>query len=666
LSIAATNAGMILGTAAYMSPEQAKGRPADRPSDIFALGAVLYEMLTGRPAFEGEDTPDILGAVLKSEPDWTRLPRDVPEGIVRLLHLCLQKEVRKRRQTATDVRIDIEQALSQPSEIIAPAAPRTRERFWISVAVLLLVAVAVLVIPAHRYFREAPPAAPEMRTEINTPPSDVPLEFALSPDGTRLAFVANDKDVQRLWIRPLNAVTEQPLLGTDGADFPFWSPDSRSIGFFAGGKLKRIEIDGGPPQTLADAPGGRGGAWNREGVILFAPAAAVAMSRIAATGGGPEVATHLEQGQSSHRFPQFLPDGRHFLIYVLGAADRSGIYLVSVDSSDVKRLVAADAAGAWAPPGWLLYLQQGTLRAQALDIARGTLSGNPVTVANPVGFDSGVNNGGFSVSVMGMVAYRNATESRTQLVWFDRTGKADGSVGDPDENGLGYPELSPDSRRVAVDRTVQGNQDIWLIDLLRGGATRFTFDAALDRRPLWSPDGTQIIFQTNRKGASNLYTKPSGGAGAEQLLLESPNQKVPNSWSADGHFLLYGEDNPKTARDLWALPMRGDRKPIPVVNSPFYEGNGEFSPDGRWVAYHSNESGRFEIYVVPFPAGGGKWQISTGGISPRWRRDGKELFFIAPDGQMMAPTVSAAGTSFEAAPRVALFQTRIVGGGSAS
>ena len=481
-----------------------------------------------------------------------------------------------------------------------------------------------------------------------------------------MVFVAIDRSTAAMG-PSVDLVSARPVAGTDGADFPFWSPDSRTVGFFAQGKLKRIEFDGGPPQTLADASLGRGGAWNADGIILFGPSGNTPLSRISATGGTPEVVTHLEPGQTNYRFPQFLPDGRHFLFYAQGATDRSGIYLGSLDGSEVKRLVAADTAGAWAPPDWLLYMQQGTLRAQRLDIPRGTLTGNPVTVADPVGYSALATYGGFSVSAAGMVAYRSGGGSRTQLTWFDRTGKTAGTVGDPDQNGLGFPELSPDGRRVAVDRTVQGNQDIWVMDILRGGAARFTFDAALDRRPLWSPDGTQMLFQSNRKGAYDLYAKPSSGTGAEQLLIESPGQKIPYGWSADGHFLLYGWDNPKTDRDLWALPMQGDRKPVVVVNSAFYEGTGQFSPDGRWVAYISNESGRFEIFVVPFPAGGGKWQISTGGgVSPRWRHDGKELFFIGPDGQMMAATVSASGRSFEAAPPLSLFQSRIVGGGTSN
>jgi dipeptidyl aminopeptidase/acylaminoacyl peptidase len=309
-------------------------------------------------------------------------------------------------------------------------------------------------------------------------------------------------------------------------------------------------------------------------------------------------------------------------------------------------------------------MQQGTLRAQTLDVSSGTLRGNPVAVADHVGFNGITGFGGFSVS-NDMVAYRGGADSRTQLTWFDRTGKVIGTVGDSDEN-IGYPELSPDGRRVAVDRTVQSNQDIWLIDLQRGGATRFTFDPAVDRRPLWSPDGMQIVFCANRKSGFDLYTKPSTGAGDDRVLVESQTTKTPDDWSADGQFLLYNENNGKTS-DILALPMQGDRKPIPVANNPFSENNGQFSPDQRWVAYQSNESGRFEIYVVPFPPGAGKWQVSTnGGIAPRWRHDGKELFFIAPSGQMMASSVSASSTSFEAATPVALFQTRVLGGTSSA
>jgi Tol biopolymer transport system component len=316
----------------------------------------------------------------------------------------------------------------------------------------------------------------------------------------------------------------------------------------------------------------------------------------------------------------------------------------------------------------LFLRQQQQLVAQRFDLSRGELTGDPIMVADQIGVD--VNLGGpggaFSVSPSGVVAYRTRIAARNQLTWFDRTGKTLGTLGDTDGDTIGYPELSPDGRRVAVDQVVQGNQDVWLMDLLRGGATRFTFDASVERRPLWSPDGTQIVFTSLRKKGFDLYMKPSNGAGAEQLLLESPYTKTPDGWSSDGRFLLYNENNGKTS-DVLALPLQGDRKPIPVATSSFSEHNGEFSPDGRWVAYQSDESGQFEIYVVPFPPGAGKWQVSTGGgVAPRWRHDGKEIFFIASDRKMMAATVSASNTSFEVAPPLALFQTLITGGGTSA
>jgi serine/threonine protein kinase len=662
LSMAATRDGVVLGTAAYMSPEQAKGRKADKRADIFSFGCVLYEMLTGRPAFEGEDVPDILSRVLQREPDWSHLPSNLPRRVRELLERCLEKDVKKRRRDMGDVRIDIERALHEPDDISA-AQPLRGSRFaWTLVAVAGLMIVA-LSVPAIRHLGETPPDAAELRLEITTPATSSPLHFAISPDGRRLAFVASGDGQPRLWVRPLNTGTSQPLAGTEGAEYPFWSPDSRSIGFFAGGKLKGIDISGGPPQAVADAPAGRGGAWNRDGTILFAPTNAGALSRVSAAGGEPVSVTRTAPGGSSHRFPQFLPDGRRFLFFVQGSLNTQGIYLGSLDGGEPRRLVASDTAGAWAPPGRMLFVRLGALVARPFDAEKGEFTGEPVTVADPVGYDNAFNIGGFSVSAAGLVTYRALGAERRQLVWFDRNGKAVGTVGEPDENFLQYPELSPDGRRVGVTRIVQGNTDVWLIDLVRGGATRFTFDEANDGWPLWSPDGTQIAFRSNRKGAYDLYLKPSSGASHEEPLQESTKQKGPLQWSSDGRFLLFWETDPKTGFDLWTMPMTGDRKPLPWVNAPFTESGGQFSPDGRWVAYQSDETGRAEIYVQPFPAAGAKWQVSTnGGTMPRWRPDGKELFFIAPDSKLMAATVTISGTTFQAASPVALFQTRIAGG----
>jgi hypothetical protein len=386
-------------------------------------------------------------------------------------------------------------------------------------------------------------------------------------------------------------------------------------------------------------------------------------------GGGDVVpVTTLGAGQSGHRFPQFLPGGRQFLFYASGTEETTGIYLGSLDATAVTRVTAADTAGAYVPPGpgpaeasreggWLLFGRQGTLVARRFDPARGALSGDPVTVADAVAVVA------FSVSATGLVTYRaGGAAGGTQLTWFDRAGKALGTLGGPDAAQYD-PALSPNGRQVAVRRTAQGNIDLWLIDAAR--TTRFTFDPAQDRFPVWSPDGSRLVFSRQRAGIFDLYQKPANGAGAEALLLASPQRKMATSWSPDGRSLLYTDLSPKTSFDVWVLPMAGDPKPFPFLNSTFTEGNGAFSPDGHWVAYESDESGRYEIYVRPFPGPGGQWQVSTaGGKDPRWRPDGKELYYIAPDGHLMAAPIASSGTALQPGLPTALFQPRILFGGT--
>ncbi|MGH9257652.1 MAG: protein kinase domain-containing protein [Vicinamibacterales bacterium] len=671
-SPAMTRMGVILGTAAYMSPEQARGKTVDKRTDIWAFGCVLYEMLTGRRAFAGEDVSETLAAVIKGEPDWSAAPAGTPAAIRRLVRRCLQKDGKERLHDISDARIELQdaktEAASEATTLPVPVLARPRrERLVWTLLGLAGLSIVALSIPAVLHFREPAVANPEVRLELTTPATTQPLHFAISPDGRRLVFVASGEGGPRLWQRPLDAVTALPLEGTEGAEYPFWSPDSRAIGFFAAGKLKRFDIAGGPPQIVADAPNGRGGAWNRDGTILFAPTNSSGLLRVSASGGEPQPVTKLDPPRvGSHRFPQFLPDGRRFLFFAQGNPEGQGIYLGSLDGTDTTRLTPAEAAGAYIEPDALVFLQQSTLVVRSLDVATGTLTGDPVTVADRVSYDAGFSLGGFSVSAAGTLAYRAGGSERRQLTWFDRTGKAVGVAGEPDANGLVTPALSPDGRRIAVARTVQSNVDMWVIDVLRGGATRFTFDPASDVYGVWSPDGTRIAFMSNRKGIYDLFLKSASGAGAEELLLASPFTKLPTDWSVDGRFLLYQNGDPKTGWDLTALPMMGDRKPILVVSTPFEERGGQFSPDGRWVAYQSNESGRFEIYVQPFPGPGGKWQASiAGGVHPRWRPDGKELFFLAPDAKLMAVAVRASDSTFEAGSAAALFQTRTVTGGSA-
>lgn len=454
LSMAGTNAGIILGTAAYMSPEQARGRTVDRRSDIFAFGSLLYEMLAGRQAFEGEDVPDILGAVLKSDPDWSRLPGGTPPSVTRLLRRTLKKDARQRLGDIRDARIEIEEAGTEAVPPVASAPARGMSLAWIASLAIAAIAIGVLAIPTVSHLRETPPA--EMRLDIGTPSTPSPLEFALSPDSRYLVFVASGDGPARLWLRALDKTDAQPMAGTDGARFPFWSADSRSIGFFAGSKLYRIDVGGGPPQMLTNAPGPRGGDWNAEGTILFAPTTTSPLQRIAASGGEPSAVTRLDAGrQNSHRYPRFLPDGRHFLFQATGGADASGIYLGSLDGGEPKRLTAADSFSAYLKPDRIVFTRQGALVARELDVTRGELTGEPIVLADSVGYDGSTTLSGFSVSADGRLAYRSGGAGRVQLTWFDRTGKTVGVAGEPDANSLQYPELSPDGRRVAVYRTVQ-------------------------------------------------------------------------------------------------------------------------------------------------------------------------------------------------------------------
>jgi serine/threonine protein kinase len=662
----ATNAGIILGTAAYMSPEQAKGLAADPRSDIFSFGCVLYEMLTGRQPFQGDAIADVLASVLAREPDLKMLPANLNPRLLQLLQRTLAKNPKRRFHAIADVRFEIEEALNAPTPVALPTATsRQKPRLaWIVALAAAAVLIDALAIPAVRHLRETSPS--EMRVEINTPATPVPLEFALSPDGRYIVFVASGNGLQRLWLRALDKTEAQAMAGTEGADYPFWSPDSRSIGFFATRKLKRIDIAGGSPQTLADSPvSNRGGTWNADGVILFSASLQSPLLRISASGGEPVAATRLDPPRRfDHRNPQFLPDGRHFLFYAFGTPEASGIYLGSLNGEEPKRLAAADTAAAYLAPEMIVFVRGTALMAQHLDLNRGELTGDPMIVADPVG-STGGSSGGFS-SVSGRIAYRSGAGVIRQLKWYDWTGKVVGEAGELDSSYMLYPELSPNGRQVAIMRGIQNNNDIWLMDLLRGGMTRFTFDPANDVAALWSPDGMRIAFQSNRKGPYDLFLKPSSGTVTEELLLETPNNKFLQDWSKDGRFLLYAEADPKTDRDLWALPVTGgDRKPMVVVKTPFEESNGQFSPDGRWVAYETNESGQFQVVVQPFSMPSSKWPVSTGGgTQPRWSADGKELYFIAPDEKLMAVSVTTAGTTFAAGTPVALFAAPLAPGGA--
>jgi Tol biopolymer transport system component len=664
------DATRILGTTAYMSPEQARGRPVDTRTDIWAFGCVLYEMLTGRAAFDRATFSDTVAAIIEREPDWSALPASTPVRLCDLLRRSVVKNPKMRLQSIGDARVQIDELISGAAEetlaggSTQPHAHRSA-RFATIVAGISLVIAAALAVPVTLYFRRVVPEPLPTRFEIATPPTSDPVSFALSDDGRQLAFVAMSEGTSHLWVRPLDQVTARPLPGTEGASYPFWAPDGRAIGFFADGKLKRIDPGGGALQVLADAPNGRGGTWNRDGVLVFDPTGSGALMRV--TGGRtPVPATPYAPGQGSQRWPQFLPDGRHFLFWWgnPGRPDATGVYVGSLDGGEPTRVLAAGTAAVYAS-GALLWVHEGVLVAQRFDPAHKVIGDERIPVAQAVGVNDAAYRGAFAVSATGVLAHRVGQGQRRQLNWVDRAGIERGTVGPPDETGLGSPELAPDGLRVAVHRTVEGNQDVFLIDTGRDVSNRFTFDTSIDAVPLWSADGKRVVFASMRNGVWNLFEKAANGTGDERPLLVTPEHKWPLSWSRDGQFLLYDTQHPKTGIDLWALPLGGDRKPFLIVQTLADEMVGQLSPDGRWVAYQSNESRTAQVWVRPFPGPGAPTQLTTaGGSQPRWRPDGKELFYVAADARLMAVPISVGVNpqALEHGAPVPLFRTRLATG----
>jgi serine/threonine protein kinase len=648
-----TGVGVLLGTAPYMSPEQAKGRPADKRSDIWAFGCILYEMLTSKRAFEGEDVADTLANVLKAQPDWNAIPASTSASAVRLLRRCLVKDPSDRLRDIGDARFDIREALTSDNSVMPPALTN-RERFvWAAAVVVVLAAAA-----AFSWTRGPSVVGREMRLEITTPPTSDPISLALSPDGQKLAFVGTVNGRSQLWLRSLDSTSIRPLDRTAGASFPFWSPDSRSIGFFADGRLKRLDLDGGLVQELTVAPEGRGGSWNVDDTIIFTPNSGGPIFRVPATGGDPVAVTRIQEGSEvlNHRSPQFLPDGRHFLYFVLGG---DGAFAGQLDGTETKRILPNVDAGAIYASGHLFFSRQRALFAQRFDPVRLEVSGSPFPVAQQVA--GGPNMAALSASLAGTIAFRTgAPGGRRQIAWVDRSGKEIGKVGD--SGFMLDPSLSRDGRYVALRRQVEAANSIWLLGSTDGAFRQFTSGqvGGGGSFPLWSPDGSRIVFSANQGSRVNdLFVKPVTGAGREELLLETPQIKAAMDWSADGKFVLYRTVSSKTGNDLFALAM-DEHKAFAVSQTDFDERDGQFSPDGRWVAFVSNESGRPEVYVQPFPGPGRKQSISSnGGGQPRWRRDGKELFYLALDGRMMAVAIDIAGRQVVGSAPVALFAANV-------
>ncbi|HYL34321.1 MAG TPA: protein kinase [Bryobacteraceae bacterium] len=680
LTMRATVAGVILGTAAYMPPEQAKGKDVDRRADIWAFGVVLAEMLAGRQLYTAETASEVLAAVIMQEPDLSGLPAGTPAAIRKLLRRCLDKDPLRRLQAIGEARIAIEETLAGPGATeeqppAPPVAARPRSIYpWITASVLAIALAAL----AFMHFREKPSEAALVRFTISPPektafvltgpnPNNGPP--VLSPDGRRLAFNARMADGKVLtWVRSLDTLRAQPLEGTEGANYPFWSADGRSLGFFADAKLKTIDASGGPPRTLSDAFG-FGGTWNRDGVIVFSPAATGPLRRVPAAGGPSTPVTSLDQArhETTHRWPWFLPDGRHFL-YLAVAGERSSIRIGSLDGGQSKPVLENQLNAVYAQ-GYLLFARETTLMAQPFDVQRLVTSADAVPIVEQIGVPPIALHGLFSVSENGFLVYSTGSATTNQLAWFDRSGRQTATLGDPGETN--FLELSPDGKyaATAINDSATRNPDVWIYDVARGLKTRFTFDPADERQPVWSPDARSVVFSSNRNGHFDLFQKHSSGVGNEELLFADGLEKFATSWSPDGKFLLFdARGDSKTKNDLWVLPVTpersGERKPIRFAQTPFNEMNGQFSPDGRRIAYQSDESRRYEIYVAPFPGPGGKRQISTaGGVEPRWRRDGKEIYYVAPDLRLMAAAVSVKGDVLEVGAVSPLFAVAGVGGG---
>jgi hypothetical protein len=675
-----TTEGSIVGTFQYMAPEQLEGQEADARTDLFALGEVIHEMATGKPAFSGKTKASLIASILSSEPPPISTVQPMtPPALDRIVKRCLAKDPDERWQSAGDLAAELRWIAEGGSQmgVPAPEARARKMKFRLASVVAVVASLAVIAL-AIAYFVLATKPSPVIHAQLPPPEKaifDFTGDFAgppvLSPDGRRLVFSAHTAESPKaLWMRQLDSDSSQHLDGTDGAFFPFWSADSRYIGFFADGKLKKIAASGGPVTTLADAANPRGGAWGRDDVIVFTPDFRDGLYKVGAAGGRPVPVTRLDTSKhTTHRWPFFLPDGKHFLYLATnhsgGSREANGIYFGSLDGKEAKLLVATEGGGQYAS-GYLLFQSQAVLLAQPFDPGQGVLSGEPVPVAERVQYDSGVWRSLFTVSQNGMLAYQSGSARLgTELVWFDRNGRQLGRVSERER--YSDPRLSPDGKRLAV---TAGDPltNIWVFDLGRGTRTRLTFDEATHNYPSWSPDGTRVAFASFSGPAagasigSSLHAKAANGTGGDELVL-TPDRSIGLSypqWSPDGRYLLYERASGPTGTAIWAIPLAGDKKPFPVAQPQSPQNNvfnARISPDGRWLAYTSNDSGRTEIYVAPFPGGGGRWQITTnGGDSVTWRRDGKELYYWAFDQMLTAVEVSQQGSEFQVGATKPLFR----------
>jgi Tol biopolymer transport system component len=654
-----TTAGSIVGTIQYMSPEQIEGKEADARSDIFALGAVLYEMVSGKRPFSGKSQISLASSILESDPaPLSGLKPNTPPAFEHVVTTCLQKNPDERYQSATDIKLELQWiAADRSAPAVATATPalaKKKERIGWAAAV-----VGAIVLGAAAAILFYHPAQPlrSIRAVID-PPEKTTLNLTgdsagppvLSPDGASIAFAATAADGKTaLWVRPTSTLEARMLPGTAGATFPFWSPDSRSLGFFAESKLKTIDLSGGSAQVICDASLGRGAAWGPGDVILFSAGPTSPLMRVSASGGTPAPFTTIDAAQhTSHRWPFFLPDGKHFLYLAMNHDPaKSGndmLYYASLDGRENRPLFRSQSNAIYAD-GFLLFGRGDQLIAQAFDPASGKLSGGPQTVVAGVMNDSSTWHMDASASSDGLLIFASGASGDVQLVWVDRDTKQISTVADK-LTDLQVAVISLQGDRVAMQINA-GATDIWVLDLARGVRTRLTFGPVANTVPIWSPDGVWLAYVSPRDGHFNLYRKHSDGSGAEELLLSDDKPVQPCDWSRDGKFLLFSRPilGIGPLRQTWSLPLEGDRKPSLVVERG---GNAKLSPDGRWLAYQSGESGVVQVYVVAFAGGNGKWQVSSnGGTLPRWSRDGKELYYLDPTFSLFAVPVKVAGSALQ-------------------
>ena len=651
--------GMIVGTFQYMAPEQLEGKEADARTDIFALGAVLFEMATGKPAFSGRSRASLIASILTTDPPpMSQVQPMAPPALERVVRQCLAKDPDERWQSASDLARELKWIADRGSQTAASTAvpvppPKIGHLGWIAA----LASTVLFLAAAFGWWKASHRVEPAMYFNAAVP--FAAADLAISPDGKTIAIVAYSSQVNdsAIWTYEVGSQQTHLLEGTQGAAYPFWSPDGKYLGFFGDGKLKKIEVTGGHAQIISAAPNGRGGSWNRDGVIIFSPNSLHGIQRVPAAGGTPVDVTTIDSSRSetSHRWPVFLPDGKHFLYMAAnfaGKTDANAVFVGSIDSDEKRFVVNAGANAAYVAPGYLLYLRDRTLVSQAFDTRHFTLSGEQRVLSDDVLFFSQVYRAVFDASPSLLTTQTGKAVNLSELGWFDRNGKALQKVG----AAAWYynVQISPEGQRVAVDQTDPDgrNTDIYVHDLTRDAVTRLTFEPSLDQSAVWSPDGRKILFSSNRSGHFCIYRKNADGTGPAELVLDRGVQLLnPWDWSRDGNYALFREGD-DLAYLSWA-----DNSVKTLTPTNLALRGARFSPDGRWFAYASNESGSMEVYVSTFPEANGKWQVSTsGGQEPRWRQDGKELFYVSPDGKMMSVPI-VGGSSFEAGAPVALFTT---------